>query len=59
MLLLLLSQHFDKQTLALLRHVLTTAYFLYYGSFYDQRNSAMGSPLVPVIANYYMEYYEQ
>jgi hypothetical protein len=40
-----LSQHLHKQTLSLIRHVLTTTYFLYEGSFYDQKDGvAMGSP---------------
>jgi hypothetical protein len=40
-----LSQHLHKQTLSLIRHVLTTTYFLYEGSFYDQKDRvAMGSP---------------
>jgi hypothetical protein len=54
-----LSQHLHKQTLNLIRNVLTTTYFLYDGSFYDQKGGvAMGSPLAPVVANLYMEHFE-
>jgi hypothetical protein len=50
----LLSAKFNKQTVDLFRHVLTTTYFLYDGSFYDQKDGvALGSPLAPVIANFY------
>jgi hypothetical protein len=56
----LLSQHLDKQMVVLVRHVLTTTYFLYNGSFYDQKDgAAMGSPLAPVVANFYMEHFEE
>jgi hypothetical protein len=56
----LLSHHFHNQTIALIRQVLTTTYILYNGSFYDQRDGVtMGSPLTPVIANFYMEFFEQ
>jgi retron-type reverse transcriptase len=58
--LLLLQQHFHDQTISLFKQVLTTTYFLYDSAFYDQTDGvAMGSPLAPVIANYYMEYFEQ
>jgi hypothetical protein len=41
----LLTAKFSKQTVDLFRHVLTTTYFLYDGSFYDQKDGvAMGSP---------------
>jgi hypothetical protein len=56
----LLSAKFNMQTVDLFRHVLTTTYFLYDGSFYDQKDGvAMGLPLAPVIANFYMEHFEQ
>jgi hypothetical protein len=56
----LLSRQFHKQTAYLIRHVLTTTYFLSDGSFYDQKDGvAMGSSLAPVVANYYMEHFEQ
>jgi hypothetical protein len=58
--LLLLQQHFHDQTIGLFKQVLTTTYFMYDGAFYDQNDSvAMRSPLTPVIANYYMEHFEQ
>jgi hypothetical protein len=51
---------FNKQTVDLIRHVLTTMYFLYDDSFYDQKDGVMvGSPLPSVIANFYMEHFEQ
>jgi hypothetical protein len=56
----LLSAKFNKQTFDLFRHVLTTTYLPYDGSSYDQKEGvAMGSPLAPVIANFYMEHFEQ
>jgi retron-type reverse transcriptase len=58
--LLLLQQHFHDQPISLFKQVLTTTYFMYDGAFYDQTDGvAMGSPLDPVIANYYMEHFEQ
>jgi hypothetical protein len=58
--LLLLKQHFHDQIIGLLKQVLTTTYFMYDGAFYDKNDGvAMGSPLAPVIANYYMEHFEQ
>jgi hypothetical protein len=56
----LLLQHLDEQMVVLVRHVLTTMYFLYNGSFYDQKDGVtMRSPLAPVVANFYMEHFEQ
>jgi retron-type reverse transcriptase len=47
-------------TISLIKQVLTTPYFLHNGSFYDQSDGiAMGSPLTPIIANFYMEFSEQ
>jgi len=55
----LLSQHFNKDILALYKHVLTSNYFCVDGQFYEQTDGvAMGSPLSPVIANFYMEDFE-
>ena len=55
----LLSQHFEDSILALFRHVLTSTYFCYDGQFYEQTDGvAMGSPLSPVIANFFMEDFE-
>jgi len=43
-----------------MRQVLTTTYFLYDGTFYNWSDGvAMRSPLAPVTANFYMEYFEQ
>jgi hypothetical protein len=56
----LLSRQFHKQTVDLIRHVLTTTYFLFDCSFDDQKDRvAMGYPLAPVIAKYYMEHFQQ
>jgi hypothetical protein len=56
----LLPQNFHEQTVDLIRHVLSTTYFLFNGSFYEQKDGvAMGSPLAPVVANFYMEHFEQ
>jgi hypothetical protein len=56
----LLSQHFEDDILALFKHVLTSTYFCYDGQFYEQTDGvAMGSPLSPVIANFFMEDFER
>jgi hypothetical protein len=56
----LLSRHFDEAILRLFRHVLTSSFFSFNGQFYEQTDGvAMGSPLSPVIANYFMEYFEE
>jgi hypothetical protein len=56
----LLGRHFEEDVLGLFRHVLTTSYFTFNGQFYGQTDGvAMGSPLSPVIANFYMEDYEK
>jgi hypothetical protein len=50
----LLGRHFEEDVLGLFRHVLTTSYFAFNGQFYGQADGvAMGSPLSPVIANFY------
>jgi hypothetical protein len=55
----LLSKHFEQSTLALFKHVLTSTYFSFDGQFYEQTDGvAMGSPLSPVIANFFMEDFE-
>ena len=56
----LLSQHFEDSILALFRHVLTSTYFCYDEQFYEQIDGvAMGSPLSPVIANFFMVDFEK
>jgi hypothetical protein len=56
----LLGRHFEKDILRLFRHVLTTSYFSFEDQFYEQIDVvAMGSPLSPVIANFYMEDFEE
>jgi hypothetical protein len=52
----LLGQNFEEDLLALFKHVLTSTYFCFKGQFYEQTNKvAMGSPLSPVVANFFME----
>jgi hypothetical protein len=52
----LLTQNINNEILALYKHVLTSTYFCIEGQFYNQMDGvAMGSPLSPVIANFYME----
>jgi hypothetical protein len=48
------------EALLLFRHVLTSSFFRFNCQFYEQTDGvAMGSPLSPVIANYFMEYFEE
>ena len=48
-----------QQVTDLLRMCLTTTYFKYDDSFYDQiEGAAMGSPVSPIVANLFMEDYE-
>jgi hypothetical protein len=52
----LLIHHFEDDVLALFKHVLTSTYFCFEGYFYKQTDRvAMGSPLSPLIANFFME----
>jgi hypothetical protein len=56
----LLTQHFNNEILALYKPVLRSTYFCIDGQFYEQTDGvAMGSPLSPVIANFYMEDFEK
>jgi retron-type reverse transcriptase len=56
----LLSHHFEDYVPALFQHVLTSTYFCFDGHFYEQTDGvAMGSPLSPVIANFFMEDFEK
>ena len=45
--------------LELLEYCLCNTYFLFQGQFYEQtQGAAMGSPVSPIVANIYMEYFE-
>ena len=56
----LLSHHFRDGVLALFKHVLTSTYFCHDGQFYEQTDGvAMGSPLSLVIANFFMQDFEE
>jgi hypothetical protein len=56
----LLSHHFEDDVLALFKHVLTSTYFCSDGQFCEQTGRvAMGSPLSPVITNFFMEDFEK
>jgi len=56
----LLSYHFEYDALALFNNVLTSTYFCLDGEFYEQTDGiAMGSPLSPVIANFFLENIEK
>ena len=51
----LLSHHFTEDILALFKLVLTSTYFCFNGQHFEQTDGvAMGSPLSPVIANFYI-----
>jgi len=54
-----IEQDFPLDIAKLFRHCLTTSYFQWQGEFFEQNDGvAMGSPLSPVIANYFMETFE-
>jgi retron-type reverse transcriptase len=56
----LLSQHFTEDILALFKLVLTSTYFCVNDQYLEQTDGvAMGSPLSPVIANFFMEEFEE
>ncbi|XP_046382357.1 uncharacterized protein LOC124153305 [Ischnura elegans] len=56
----LLADKFDHRTVKLFLRTLTSTYFQYRGEFYEQADGvAMGSPLSPVIANFFMEHLEE
>nr|XP_060615776.1 uncharacterized protein LOC132765511 [Anolis sagrei ordinatus] len=56
----LINQKFPEDITALFHHCLTTSYFQWDNEFYKQKDGvAMGSPLSPVIANFYMEHFEK
>lgn len=53
------SGHLDKNLLPLVKHCLTSTYFQFQGEFYEQTSgAAMGSPISPIIANIFMEHFE-
>jgi hypothetical protein len=56
----LLDRHLEEDILRLFRHVLTASHFSFACKFYEQIDGvAMGSPLPQVIANFYMEDFEE
>jgi hypothetical protein len=56
----LLSQQFTDDILALFKLVLTSTYFCVNGQYFKQTGGvAMGSPLSPVIANFFMKEFEE
>ena len=55
-----INENFSNDIATLFRHCLTTTYFQWDKEFYEQTDGvAMGSPLSPVIANFFMEKFEQ
>jgi hypothetical protein len=55
----LLSHHFTDDILALFKLVLTSTYICFNSQYFEQTDGvAMGSPLSPVTANFYMENFE-
>lgn len=56
----LLAPHFPPSILNLFRHCLTFGYFRYNSDFYMQEEGlAMGSPLSPILVNFFMQYTEE
>ena len=56
----LLEPHFSSKEIALFSHCLTSSYFSWNKTFYEQKDGvAMGSPLSPVVANFFMESFEK
>jgi len=54
-----IEQDFPLDIAKLFKHCLTTTYFQWQGEFFEQNDGvAMGSPLNPVIANYFMETFD-
>ena len=55
-----LSHHFTEDILAFFKLVLTSTYFCFDGQYFEQTDGvAMGSPLSPVIANFFMEDFKE
>jgi hypothetical protein len=56
----LLSRTIDEYIPRLFRHELTSSFFRFNRQFYEQTDSlTMGSPLYPVIADVFMEHFEE
>jgi hypothetical protein len=56
----LLSQQFDEGNIRLFHHVLTSCFFCFNGQFCKQLDRvAMGSPLSPFIADFFVEHFEE
>lgn len=54
-----LAKYFPEDIVSLFKHTLTTTYFQWNGNFYEQTDGvAMGNPLSPIVANFYMEAFE-
>ena len=48
-----------KNNTRLLEYCLTSTYFIFWGRFYEQQEgAAIGSPMSPIVANLYMEQFE-
>ncbi|XP_046406220.1 uncharacterized protein LOC124171127 [Ischnura elegans] len=55
-----LEKKFDANTVKLFHHALTSTYFTFDNCYYEQKDGvAMGSPLSPAIANFFMEDFEE
>ena len=55
----LIGELYPDDITALFRHCLTSSYFSYQERIYEQKEGvAMGSPLSPVVANFFMESFE-
>ncbi|XP_046401605.1 uncharacterized protein LOC124167666 [Ischnura elegans] len=56
----LLEKKFDANTVKLFHHAFTSTYFTFDNCYYEQKDGvAMGSPLSPAIANFFMEDFEE
>jgi Reverse transcriptase (RNA-dependent DNA polymerase). len=56
----LFSYHFEDDVQALFKHILISTYFGFEGKFYEQTDGiAMGSPLSPATAKFFMEDFEK
>lgn len=55
-----LGDNFPEGIPTLFHHVLTTIYFKWHNKFYEQLDGvAIGNPVSPVFANYYMQTFEK